>query len=351
MMPQEGLLPPPRFLFLEFNSRCNLKCRHCMFWMNSDDDRDAWMDRARRTELLEELADMSPSATVVSCGGEPMLDAEDWFHVGRECGRLGLSFFSVVNGTGVVDDAVADRIMAEGPTEITVSVDGHTAEIHDAARRVPGSFDAAMGALRRLVAARNRAGSTKRIYAMTIVCERNYRHLDAFYDLILNDVGADKLKLNILQPTFGLADNDACYEKNLVRDPRALVALIRACDEKYELGINPVWLRQVEMYHRSMHAGGKLKRGWQLDGTSEHICNTYERNVMVDRYGFARLCFAPSFRGAQLADRGDLARFWASADDIRARMRTCNRPCGISHSVRRESATLQREAVSSWQAP
>ena len=96
------------------------------------------------------------------------------------------------------------------------------------------------------------------------------------------------------------------------------------------------------MYHRSMRVHDDLRAGWELPGTSEHICNTYDRNVMLDRYGFARLCFAPGFDGMQLERRGDLSRFWngPDAERIRARMRTCNRPCGISHSVRRESATV-----------
>ena len=42
-----------------------------------------------------------------------------------------------------------------------------------------------------------------KIYVMAVICEFNYRDLDAFYDFVLNDIGADKLKLNILQPTFG----------------------------------------------------------------------------------------------------------------------------------------------------
>jgi hypothetical protein len=192
------------------------------------------------------------------------------------------------------------------------------------------------------VAARARAGSSKPIYAMTIVCERNYRDLEAMYELVLNDIGADKLKLNILQPSFGLGNgNDRFYAKHLVRDAGELSHIICHCSTRFDLGINPLWVDQVEMYHRSMHAHEQeMRKGWLgVAQTRDHICNTYERNLMVDRYGFARLCFSPQYDGMQLSKPGDLRRFWDGAEATRELMRRCNRPCGISHSVRRQSAT------------
>lgn len=330
----------PKFLYVEINTRCNLKCKHCLFWLNEDSDRDTWLSRPRRAEIIGEFADLG-GQVIVSCGGEPMLDFDDYFDISRVAHGLGLRFFSVTNGTQVTDDSIADRIIAEGPDEITVSVDGLTAAVHDHARGVQGSFDEAVRALRLLLAARGRAGSAKRIYAMTILCERNFRDLDAFYSFILNDVGADKLKLNTLQPTFGLPGKDSCYEKNLIRDTDLLRGIIEDCDKKYTLRINPRWLDQVVMYHDSLHQIGGLRRGWQVPGTREHICNTYERNIMMDRYGMVRLCFSTAFQGMQLRGQGDLRKFWEGWDKVRAQMRKCNKPCGISHSVRRESATLR----------
>ncbi|MCC6475098.1 MAG: radical SAM protein, partial [Burkholderiales bacterium] len=122
----------------------------------------------------------------------------------------------------------------------------------------------------------------------------------------------------------------------------------RRCDQKYRLGLNPAWLSQAAMYFRSLANGRDHRLGWAAPlATEEHICNTYERNIMVDLYGVARLCFAPVFPGMRLSRYGDLRRFWEDADFIRARMRACNRLCGISHSVRREHATLATGAPAS----
>jgi len=335
---------PPRFLYLQTNQRCNLRCQHCDFWKLNDDNKAYYLSSRRKRELLTEYASLSPGATVVTCGGEPMLDLEEFFELARECRRLGLRCFSVVNGTKVNHQRIADRMVREGPHEITVSLNSHLEEIHDRTRGVKGSFRMAVRALRLLLRARSeQSEQPPKIYAMAVICEQTYRELDAFYDFVLNDIGADKLKLNILQPTFGGTGPDAFFADNVVKNPDELGAIIERCDAKYRLGINPRWLAQVKMYFRSAARVRDPLQGWATsDGTEEHICNTYERNIMVDLFGTARLCFSLEFPGFRLEKAGDLRRFWYQlSNPIRATMETCNRHCGISHSVRRENATLK----------
>lgn len=99
------------------------------------------------------------------------------------------------------------------------------------------------------------------------------------------------------------------------------------------------------MYHRSVRDNGGMRWGWHRGkGTANHICNSYERNIMVDLYGRARLCFNPAFPATQLYSPGDLKRFWEDSGRLREKMSRCNRYCGISHSVRKESATLPTPA-------
>ncbi|MDQ0588955.1 hypothetical protein [Variovorax paradoxus] len=136
-------------------------------------------------------------------------------------------------------------------------------------------------------------------------------------------------------------------------DPDRLVEVIRRCDQRFGLGLNPVWLRQVHMYFSTLRACPDAARGWgSHTRTPEHICSTYERNIMVDHYGVARLCFSGSFPGMQLDRPGDLRLFWREAEFIRAAMRGCNQFCGISHSVRRETSTCaSRREVPLFPAP
>jgi hypothetical protein len=292
---------------------------------------------------------LNPDGTVVICGGESMLDAEGYFSVAGECNRLGLGCFSVINGTRVQTEEMADRMISEGPSEITLSINSHKPEVHDASRGVRGNHAQVVKAMRLLIDSRDRLKAAKPVYAMAVVFKGNYRDLDPFYDFILNDVGADKLKLNFLQPSFGFPKwrlVDRFFWENVVADSEALASVIRGCDQKYGLGINPAWLEHVKMYHRSVRENRNAGLGWlHRTGTREHICNTYDRNIMVDLYGQAGLCFNSAFPTFSLRASGDMAAFWHEQSvPVREKMRKCNRYCGISHSVRRENATLKKNA-------
>ena len=335
------MIPPPDFLFLLINKRCNLRCQHCDFWKLDDDDRPNYLSLARRRELIGEFARMRPGGATVICGGESMLDLDEYFDVCAASRAEGLRCLSVINGTRVRDAERADRMVLEGPHEISISLNSHRAELHDRTRGVEGSLDKAVTALRLLIEARERNRTPTRIYVMGLIFDENYREIDAFYDFVLNEIGADKLKLNFIQPSFGHdGSNDSFFAGHHKVDPDELHEIIGRCDAKYGLGVNPVWREQVRMYFRSLNRARDIERGWSsVAGTEEHICNTYERNIMVDHYGVARLCFSHSFPGYPLKKAGDLAAFWNSAEFIRKAMRRCNQYCGISHSVRRETST------------
>jgi MoaA/NifB/PqqE/SkfB family radical SAM enzyme len=297
---------------------------------------------------MEEFSEMNQQGAVVLCGGEPMLSLHRYFEILRQARAHGLRSLSVINGTRIRGMAMARRMLAEGPDEISISLNSHRADLHDRTRGVEGSFAKAVAALRLLLAARDEVpGSRTRIYVMGLVFDENYRELEAFYDFVLNDVGADKLKLNFLQPSFGQHDeSDAFFESHARIDPEALVAEIARCDARFALKLNPLWLSQVAMYFRSLAGAGDLGRGWGAGAsTTEHICNTYDRNIMIDHYGMARLCFAGDYRGAKIERYGDLRRFWDTSHDIADAMRGCNRLCGISHSVRRETSTVASRAA------
>jgi MoaA/NifB/PqqE/SkfB family radical SAM enzyme len=343
----DAAVDAPKFLFMLINSRCNLKCEHCSFWLTNDDDKHNYLDRAGRRRVMSEFHAMNPTGAVVICGGEAMLDLEDYFDVAGHCRALGLTCLSVVNGTRIRSAGMADRMIASGPHEISVSLNSHDAALHDRTRGVPGAFQKAVAAVRLLVEARNRAGSLTRIYVMGLIFDENYRDIEAFYDFVLNDLKADKLKLNFLQPSFGDTAVDHFFASHHQVDADELAAVLRRCEGRFGLAYNPTWLENVDMYFRSIRGAPHLEKGWAAPvQTTAHICNTYERNIMVDHYGMARLCFSTDFRGAPLRAEGDLHQFWREANDIRCAMRDCNKLCGISHSVRRASSTTSPAAYS-----
>lgn len=338
---------PPRFMFVETNKRCNLRCTHCDFWQRTDDDRANYLSRERKREVIAEFAEMSPHGTIVICGGEPMLDLHDYLAICKDGRDHGLRVLSVVNGTRIRTPAMAERLVREGPHEISISLNSHRQKLHDKTRGVPGAFEKAVRALRLLVDARNRNPELgARVIVMGLIYGSNYREIGQFYDFVLNDLGADSLKLNFLQPSFGQAGAiDPFFANESDVDPELLVRLIDESNERFGLGLNPAWRDNVGMYFRSLSQGRDLERGWRSDArTKDHICNTYDRNIMVNHYGMARLCFSTAFPGRMLKAYGDLRAFWNESEPIRRRMRRCNQFCGISHSVRAQSSTIAGQA-------
>lgn len=355
MEPLPSGLPPPQFLFVHVNKRCNLRCLHCDYWKKKDTDKERYVRGERMVSLLDEFAAMSPAGKVVLCGGEKMLDLDDVLLITRTCRQLGLRALGVTNGTRIKEARFAERFIREGSHEISISLNSHRRELHDETRGVRGAFDASVRALRLLVEARQRLGAEDtRINVMGLVFDRNYEELEAFYDFVLNDIGADKLKLNFLQPTFGHDGQiDAFFARHCNLDVDRLMAIIDRCDARFGLGLNPQWKDDVAMYFRSLSHCRDAERGWGARcGTERSICSTYERNIVVDHYGMARLCFSSAFPGMRLEKPGDLRRFWEGAGPIRARMLDCRQFCGISHSVRRETSTLaSRRPILSYLPP
>jgi len=68
---------------------------------------------------------------------------EDIFDIARYGKDLGLHMALAPNGT-LMDASVAKRLLAAGVDQISISLDGASAEVHDAFRQMPGAFAGAM---------------------------------------------------------------------------------------------------------------------------------------------------------------------------------------------------------------
>lgn len=336
----------PKFLFLHVGSECNLKCQHCHFWLSDTRHHPNRISVATMSEIIAEFAGMNPSGKVVICGGEPMLEYERYMGVCQAVRENGLRVFNASNGYGVHTDERARDLVARGPHEFTVSLDSHLPEVHDEIRGRKGSYEAAVKAVRRLVAARDALGAHEtKIFVMVLLTSATFDHLRDLYKLVLHDLKADKLKVNGLQPSFGVhsgtTPSDNFFATYSQLDVNRLREELLFCNEEFKLNLNPVWLEQFCGYYRDLQGHPDMNRGWDLDlKTIEHICNCYERNLVVGLYGEVSHCYSfHNFPPLRYQQRGDLARFWES-NNQREAMKTCNRLCSIGHSNRNVSASL-----------
>lgn len=174
---------------------------------------------------------------------------------------------------------------------------------------------------------------------MGLIFDENYLELEDFYAFVLHDVGADKLKpqLPLAAPPSASWSRPTPFAAHHDVDPDRLVEVIRHCDQRFNLGLNPVWLGQVHMYFK----GAARLHGLQPRlGLAHPHARAYLQHLRAQRHG-GPLRHGPPVFLAQLsydaaAKPGDLRTFWREAEFVRATMRQCNHFCGISHSVRRE---------------
>jgi len=133
----------PRWVAWEITGRCNLRCIHCRSSSDMESGQGIF-DLAAARELLDELAAFAAPVVVLS-GGEPLL-RPDWDEIARYGTDKGLRMCLATNGS-LVDDGVCHRIRESGIRMVSLSLDGSTAEVHDAFRQQPGAFEAVLRAI------------------------------------------------------------------------------------------------------------------------------------------------------------------------------------------------------------
>ena len=135
----------PHIVAWESTVACNLACVHCRASAQTEPDPDE-LATWEVYDLIDQLAEFSKPIFVIS-GGEPLM-RPDIYDIAEHGTRRGLRVAVSPNGTLLVPEAV-HKLQAAGVKRISVSIDGSTAERHDAIRGVPGAFDLAMEGLAR----------------------------------------------------------------------------------------------------------------------------------------------------------------------------------------------------------
>lgn len=138
----------PIFVVWDVTYRCPLRCVHCYSESGRRPSRQLGHDAMRR--VADAIVAMRPPGGVGISGGEPLL-VDGIFDVALGMRRAGLPVAVYTSGW-TVDADTADRC-AEAFSQIMVSLDGATAEVHDRIRGRAGSFDRAVRALSLLDAA------------------------------------------------------------------------------------------------------------------------------------------------------------------------------------------------------
>lgn len=130
----------PRLVFWELTKRCNLHCQHCRA-VPSEHPLEGELDTQACHQFIEDLTEIGRPILVLT-GGEPLYRA-DLFDIASFAVERDFPVALATNGT-LIDKAIAERIRETGIRRVSISLDGGTAETHDAFRGLVGSFDQAL---------------------------------------------------------------------------------------------------------------------------------------------------------------------------------------------------------------
>jgi molybdenum cofactor biosynthesis enzyme MoaA len=191
--------------WVRLTRRCNNRCLFC-----HDAERHDGSNVDTETLFAEIRAGRERGATrLLLSGGEPTIHPAfiELVEFGK---RAGYGWVQVVtNGRMFAYDGFTQRAAAAGLSEATVSMHGHTAELHDRLVGVRGAFDQALRGLRNLLRRRF-------VVSVDVVVSRpNVRHLEDILRFFLA-VGVREFDLLHLVP-FGRGWNE--HRDDLFYDP------------------------------------------------------------------------------------------------------------------------------------
>lgn len=172
--------------------RCNLRCRFC--YASCSCRRDSDSEEMTTAEVERVLRVIRRDAQVPSTsftGGEPLLRTDLLRLVGY-AKEVGLRVNLITNGT-LIDGDAARRLRRAGLDSAQVSLEGVTAETHDALTQVPGSFAETLAGLEHL----RRAGLA--VHTNTTANRRNLSELPELPRLV-KELGLSRFSMNLVIP-------------------------------------------------------------------------------------------------------------------------------------------------------
>lgn len=175
----------------EVTRACAFACRHCR--AEAQPQRDPReLTTSEAFHLLDQIKRFGDPILVIT-GGDPMM-RRDLYEIIRYAVQKGLRAALSPTTTRLVTPKALARVKEAGVRRVAISIDGPSAEAHDAFRAFRGSFRLARGIAQNIVA----AGLSLQIN--TIVSRYNLHLLEEMMKLVA-DLGAVQWSLFFLVPT------------------------------------------------------------------------------------------------------------------------------------------------------
>ena len=210
----------PFRILIDVTSECSFQCPFCSVAGSHNE-----LTLEDVTPLVEQVKKCKPALFTIS-GGEPLLNKDVVLYMVKELSQIKeIGLYTFTTGT-VVTKEYAQQLYDAGLRFARVSLDGHTAEVHDAIRG-KGTFEKTVEGIKNL----REAGI--HVTAATMICKMNYQYYGEIKEF--NTQIADTYNTSFDYPCG--KGND----QNLLLSPeeRARVRLLELGTENITTGIFP----------------------------------------------------------------------------------------------------------------
>ncbi len=212
---------------------CNNRCAFCL----DADAQDGTMVPAGEVEAELQRGRSQGATRLILSGGEASIHP-DFLALVRRGKQLGYTHVqTITNGRVFAYRRFAAQAIAAGLDEVTFSLHGHTAALHDGLTGVEGSFDQAVAGIRHAV------GSGRLIVSGDVVINR--RNLEHLRDVLETFVGLGVREVDLLMVMpFGRASPGAGGD--LLVDPEAALEPLQRALEWAERRSMTVWTNRLD---------------------------------------------------------------------------------------------------------
>ena len=129
----------PLMFYYEVTQACDLVCKHCRASAQEKAAEDE-LPAELSLRLIDQVASFPRKPNIVFTGGDPLKRA-DLFTLIRHAASKGLTTALTPSATPLATRQAFEEAKKSGIQALGISLDGPTAEIHDAFRSFEGSFD------------------------------------------------------------------------------------------------------------------------------------------------------------------------------------------------------------------
>ncbi len=199
-------LKDPKYISIEISEKCNLQCRICNQWKESNNLKKIEIKDIKK--LIDEIKKYYPLAILEFSGPEPLTNKKLLLESLKYAKKQKVKTALSTNGT-LLSRKNCQEILETEPHHISISLDGSKEKTNDYIRNLSGSFKKINQGIKNLVEIKKKIRdiSTK-ISVTCVITNKNFKELIGIYKL------CQKLKVDNINYNAYVPDNSYFLKKS-----------------------------------------------------------------------------------------------------------------------------------------